>query len=102
MGQSAVLAIGSVHVLITTCGTYDWADEQFQSVGLDASTARFIVAKNPMNYRWAYGTIARKTIVLDTPGPTPATLKHVEFQKLKRPYFPADLDIPDLQPTVLV
>jgi len=39
--------------------------------------------------------------VLDTPGPTPATLKHVRFKKLRRPYFPADADIAGLQPTVL-
>lgn len=102
MGPTAVLSIGALRVLITSRATYDWKDEQFRSVGLAPEDAKFIVAKNPMNYRWAYGTIARKTIVLDTPGPTPATLKHVEFQKLKRPYFPADLDIPDLQPTVLV
>ncbi len=101
MGQSAVLAIGSVHVLITTYGTYDWADEQFQSVGLDASTARFVVAKNPMNYRQPYGDIAREMIILDTPGPTPATLRHVKFKSLRRPYFPADPEIPGLQPTVL-
>ena len=42
------------------------------------------------------------TFVLDTPGPTPATLKHVTFHKLQRPYFPADLEIDGLQPTVLV
>lgn len=102
MGPTAVLSIGALRVLITSRATYDWKDEQFQSVGLAPEEAKFIVAKNPMNYRWAYGTIAQKTIVLDTPGPTPATLKHVKFQKLGRPYFPADLDIPDLEPTLLV
>ena len=55
-----------------------------------------------MRYRWAYGEISAATIVLDTPGPTPATLKDVEFQKLKRPFFPADLEIDGLEPTVLV
>jgi microcystin degradation protein MlrC len=102
MGPSAVLSVGSIRVLITTRATYDWADEQFRLVELDPARAKFIVAKNPMNYRWAYGKIAAATLVLDTPGPTPATLKHVEFQKLKRPYFPADLEIDGLEPTVLV
>ena len=102
MGPSAVLSIGSIRVLVTTRATYDWSDEQFRLVGLDPRLAKFIVAKNPMNYRWAYGEIAAATIVLDTPGPTPATLKHVEFQKLKRPFFPADLEIDGLEPTVLV
>lgn len=101
MGPTAVFSIGAVRVIITSRATYDWADEQIRSVGLDPSGAKFIVAKNPMNYRLAYGAIAKAVFVLDTPGPTPATLKHVRFKKLGRPYFPADTDIPGLRPTVL-
>jgi len=101
MGPTAVLSIGAVRVIIMSRATYDWADEQIRTVGLDPSKAKFIVAKNPMNYRLAYGAIAKAMIVLDTPGPTPATLKHVRFKKLHRPYFPADVDIPGLQPTML-
>ena len=102
MGPTAVLSIGPIRVLVTSRATYDWADEQFRLVGLDPVLAKFIVAKNPMNHRFAYGEIATGTFVLDTPGPTPATLKHVVFQKLKRPYFPADLEVEGLEPTVLV
>ena len=76
--------------------------EQIRTVGLDPREAKFIVAKNPMIYRFAYGAIADSMIVLDTPGPTPATLKHVRFEKLQRPYFPADADIPDLQPVMQI
>ncbi|MEO1983939.1 MAG: M81 family metallopeptidase, partial [Fuerstiella sp.] len=101
MGRTAVFRIGPVRVIIMSRATYDWADEQIRSVGLNPSHAKFIVAKNPMNYRLAYGDIAKAVIVLDTPGPTPATLKHVRFRKLSRPYFPADVDIPGLQPTIM-
>ena len=101
MGATAVLSIGTVQVLVTSQTTYDWADEQFRAVGLDPARPKFIVAKNPMNYRLAYGAIARAVFVLDTPGPTPATLKHVQFDKLQRPYFPADPEVPGLQPTIL-
>jgi microcystin degradation protein MlrC len=101
MGPSAVLAIGEIQVLITTHGTYDWADEQLRSVGFDPSQAKFIVVKNPMNYRLAYGEIAKATFILDTPGPTPATFRHVRYTHLKRPYFPLDANIPGLTPTIL-
>ncbi|MBT6628292.1 MAG: M81 family metallopeptidase, partial [Gemmatimonadetes bacterium] len=101
MGKTAIFAVGAVRVMITSRATYDWADEQLRSVHLEPAQMKFIVAKNPMNFRLAYGELAREMIILDTPGPTPATLKHVEFKKLARPYFPADLDIPDLQPTIL-
>ena len=101
LGRFAVLSIGGVHVLVSTHGTYDWADEQFRSVGLDPAETKFIVAKNPMNYRMAYGAFARATFILDTPGPTPPTIRHVRYRHLQRPYFPLDEDIPGLAPVIL-
>ena len=107
MGPTAVLEVpsrggaGPVRILLTTHATYEWADEQFRSVGLDKATAKFIVAKNPMNYHLAYSPLAAATCILDTPGPTPATVRNVRFRDLKRPWYPADPDIPNLRPTLL-
>ena len=101
MGPSAVLTLGAIQILVTTHSTYDWADEQFRSVGLDPSTAKFIVVKNPMNYQFAYGDIAKSVFILDTPGPTPATCRHLNYENLQRPYFPIDKHIPSLKPTIL-
>jgi len=75
-------------------------DEQFRSVGMDARGAKFLVVKNPMNYRTAYGAIAAGAFLLDTPGPTPTTMRHVPYRRLQRPYFPADPEIPGLEPRV--
>lgn len=101
MGPSAVLEVGSLSILIATHGTYEWADEQFQAMGLNAREAKFVVAKNPMNYRTSYVGISKAAFILDTPGPTPPTLRHVRFRNLKRPFYPADEDIPGLVPTIL-
>ena len=101
MGPSALLAVGAIQVLVMTQSTYDWADEQYRSMQLDPAQAKFIVAKNPMNYRLAYGKIAKATFILDTPGPTPATIRNVGYKNVKRPYFPVDQDIPGFTPTIL-
>ncbi len=101
MGPCAVLESGAVQVLIATHATYDWADEQFRCMGLDARTAKFIVVKNPMNHRLGYAGLYRERFILDTPGPTPAVLHHVEYRRMQRPYYPADRDIPGLTPRVL-
>ncbi len=101
MGPSAVLSIGAIQVLITTYATYDWMDEQFSAMAMDPIAAKFIVAKNPMNYRQTYGAAAKAIFVLDTPGPTPATIRHVAYQRLQRPYFPLDAQIEGLTPTIL-
>lgn len=102
MGPTAVLAIGTIRVLIMTYATYDWRDEQFRAMKLDPTKAKFIVAKNPMNYRLAYGDLAKAIYILDTPGPTPVTMRNVQFTRLKRPYFPLDETIKGLNPTILV
>lgn len=101
MGPTAVFAIGAIRVVIMSRATYDWADEQIRTVGLNPCDAKFIVAKNPMNYRLAYGSIAKASIILDTPGPTPPTLRNVPFTKLQRPWFPADADLDDLRLCIL-
>lgn len=101
MGPSAVLSIGSIRVLITTYATYEWRDEQFRSVGLDPQTSKFVVAKNPMNHVMTYGDIASEILVLDTPGPTPATCLGLTYVRVKRPFYPFDRDIPGLKPTIL-
>jgi len=67
---------------------------------LEPRRAKFVVVKNPMNYRMAYGSIAKSEFILDTPGPTPATLRKTPFENLVRPYYPADPDIVNLTPTV--
>ena len=100
MGPTAVLEIGAIQVLVTSFATYDWTDEQYRSLDLDPAAAKFVVVKNPMNYRMAYGDIARAIFILDTPGPTPATVRHVDYKQLQHPFFPADPDIVDFQPVI--
>jgi len=102
MGPSAVLEVGSVQILITTHATYDWADEQFRALGLDPAAAKFIVVKNPMNYHISYDEIASAVYILDTPGPTPPTLRHHPFKYMERPYFPADEELELTDPVVLL
>lgn len=101
MGPSAVFKIGPVSVLITTHATYDWADEQFRSVDLDARQAKFVVVKNPMNHRLGYQGAYRAAYILDTPGPTPAVVNGLPYRRLARPYYPADREIPGLEAVVI-
>ncbi len=88
MGPSAVLRIGGIRLLIMSEPTYDWLDEQYRAVGLDPRRAKFIGAKNPMNYRFAYRDIAAAMLVVDTPGPTPAHVLHLPYERIDRPAFP--------------
>ena len=101
MGPTAVLECGSAQILITTYGTYEWRDEQFRALDMDIEGAKFIVAKNPMNYSQTYSEIAKGEFVLDSLGATPPSLRHFTYHNAPRPYFPLATEIPNFAPTVL-
>ena len=98
MGPTAVLRSGGLQIVIASHPTYEWTGEQYGSVGVDAQTPKFAVAKNPMNYRMVYPDAP--VIVIDSPGPTPASVRSLPFERMKRPFFPLDDDIAGLRPTV--
>jgi len=90
MGPSAVLQIGSIELLVQSLPTYDWKDEQYRSVGMRPETAKFVGAKNMMNFRNAYGAIMKGHFVLDLPGPTAPDTRSLPFTRARRPWFPLD------------
>ena len=98
MGPTAVIHSGHLEIGIATHPTYEWCGEQLGSLGIDTTNAKFVVVKNPMNYQMVWPSA--KVFVLDTPGPTPATLRHLPFTHLQRPFFPLDPDIESLEPIV--
>jgi microcystin degradation protein MlrC len=89
MGPCAVLRFAGARVLVSTHSAYEYADEQFQCAGIDPRSFKYVVAKNPMNYRNAYASAA-KQIVVRSPGPTTADLASVDWRRLSRPFFPVD------------
>jgi len=90
MGPAAVLKVGSLSVCLASHATYEWCNEQYEALEIDVAAMKFIVVKNPMNYRQAYRECMQKDYILDTAGPTPASLRHVELRRMERPYFPRD------------
>src|SRR5207247_9195287 len=74
---------------------YDWGDDQFQAVGLDPGRAKFVGVKNMMNFRFGYADVMNAYFVLDLPGPTPADMRQLPFERIKRPIFPLDRELDD-------
>jgi microcystin degradation protein MlrC len=101
MGPTAVLRVGAIDILVTSRGTYDWNGEQLQRVGLDPRSVKFLVVKNPMNFNMAFRPFATGVFILDTPGPTPASVRNVNFQRLQGPWYPRDLQLPWSEPQVI-
>jgi microcystin degradation protein MlrC len=49
-----------------------------------------VFVKSPSHFRVAFGPLARRILVADTPGPTAANMRRIPFTKVTRPLFPLD------------
>ena len=102
MGRSVVLQTGSLQLLVMSRPTYDWADEQYRSLGLDPRQAKFVCVKNMMNFRVGYGDIMKAFLVVAVPGPTPADMRMLPFRRIRRPVYPLDAMPETIEPEITV
>ncbi|MEO3830172.1 M81 family metallopeptidase [Actinomadura sp. B10D3] len=92
MGDSAVIRIGPwIRLLITSLRTYEWRGEQYAAMGFDPARARYIVVKNPMNFRPTYKQWTELFVPVSLPGATTPALRQLTYRRLPRPCFPLEL-----------
>ena len=89
-GPTAVLARGSIRVLVTTRPVPTSDPELFRSAGLEPADARIVSVKSPTLFRAAYDRFSREVIYLDTPGAASANLRGFPWRKISRPIHPLD------------
>ncbi len=89
MGKSAVLETSGATILATSSSAYEYADEQFRAAGIDLRNYKFVVVKNPMNFKQAFN-YAPRCILLNTCGPATPELVSLPWKRLSRPCFPID------------
>jgi microcystin degradation protein MlrC len=90
MGPSAVLRIGNVHLLLTSCSGPHFAPEFFRAAGFDPFAARVLVAKSPCGFRAAYQPHASEIMVVRAPGCAPSDFWQYPYQNIPRPLWPWD------------
>jgi microcystin degradation protein MlrC len=90
MGPSAVLAIGSIRVVVRTWPSIEWDREMYSTMGLDPRSAALVFVKSPGGFRHSFEKVADRILIADTPGPTCANIRKVPYSKVTRPLFPLD------------
>jgi len=97
MGETAVLRVGELRIVVPTHATYEYADEQYRAVGIDIGSCRIAVLKNPMNFRTLLDD-ETAWLMVSGAGPTTPSLESIDWQVKRRPFWPCD-DLP--QPVYL-
>jgi microcystin degradation protein MlrC len=91
MGLSYLLKKSENYILVNSKPTYEWAGEQYLAMNLDLNDYKFILVKNPMNYRNLKLLGSTQYHKIDEPGPTPIKIEELSFTKNKG-FFPKNLD----------
>jgi microcystin degradation protein MlrC len=90
LGLTAVLAIGSIRLALRTIPGLEWDVGLYGSVGLDCREAALVFVKSPSHFRAAFGPLADRVLMADTPGPTCTNIRRVPFRRIRRPVHPLD------------
>jgi microcystin degradation protein MlrC len=89
MGRSALIAVRNAMVVVSSHSAYEYADEHFRAAGQDVRDFKFVVVKNPMNFKQAYAWAPMRVLV-NLPGASTSDLRNIPWRRAKRPFFPLD------------
>ncbi len=90
MGPTAVLAIGSIRLLVRSHPSTEWDTAMYLSQGLDPRQAALVFVKSPSHFRASFGPLASRILLADTPGPTSGDMRRILFHHATRPLYPLD------------
>lgn len=90
MGPTAVVAIGSIRLCIRSLPAMEWDPALYYGVGLDLRAAGLVFVKSPSHFRVAFGPLADRIIIADTPGPAAGNLRQLTYTQVTRPLYPLD------------
>lgn len=88
MGDSAVLKLGQVRVIVTSRSGPHFAPELFQTAGFDPFAAAVLVAKSPCGFRAVYASRAAAIYNVKAPGCAPSDFWNYEFRQIEHPVWP--------------
>jgi microcystin degradation protein MlrC len=101
MGRAAVIEVGRIAVLVSERPVFSFDPAFYRSVGLEPADAKIVGVKSPLQFRDGYGAFARAMWVVDTPGPSTASVARLDWQHRSRPLFPFEDDFEPAIRTVI-
>jgi microcystin degradation protein MlrC len=89
MGRGAALAIRNAVACVSSHSAYEYGDEHFRAAGQDVGKFKFVVVKNPMNFKQAYAWAPQRLLV-NLQGASTSDLRSVAWRRVQRPFYPLD------------
>ena len=89
-GPTAVLEHGALRIVVRSRPGREWDTAIYTSAGEDPAAAGMVFVKSPGHFRVAFGPLAARTILADTPGPSCGDTARVPWTRAGRPLWPRD------------
>ena len=90
MGNTAVLAVGGMEIVIISKHHEPWDTGVFTSVGIQPDKKRYLLLKSRIHYRAGFEQLAKNTLTCDGEGVTTSDNNLLNFRKVRRPIYPLD------------
>ena len=93
MGPTATVKVGGVEVVLSSRRFQNYDRNFFRVGGIEPSERSVLAVKSMQHFRAAYAPLASEILVVDEGGGiTSHDLKKLEFQHVRRPVWPLDMD----------
>jgi microcystin degradation protein MlrC len=88
MGRTAVVDVDGITLVLTSLRTMPFDAGQLRSLAIDVAQQRIIVVKSAVAWRATFGDVARRAIVVDTPGVCASNLGRFAYRRRPQPLYP--------------
>lgn len=85
LGDSALVQVAGVQVLLTSQRQQAMGTDMFTQMGCDLAAQRLVVVKSSQHFYASYSKIASRVIYIDGPGTLTSDLASLPFRKVARP-----------------
>ena len=92
LGRTVVVKVGGIEIILTEHRVQPIDAEVLRSVGIEPRERRLIALKSAVHFRADYTPIAHEILEVDTPGVHSPDLFSYDYQKVRRPIYPLDVD----------
>jgi microcystin degradation protein MlrC len=94
LGPTAALDIGPALVIVCTRPIEPFDVDFYDVLGIDPTEHRILLIKSRQHFRAVFEPIAQEIIGVAGPGVCSEDYSVVEFEHIRRPMYPMDLDTP--------
>jgi microcystin degradation protein MlrC len=90
MGTTAVLAVGSIDIVVVSRHIEPFDPGCFRSLGIEPTERRFLMLKSRIHYRTGFKPLVKEVVECAGLGVCTSDYSEVTFENVRRPIFPLD------------